>query len=241
MAPRALKRFKTNGMKEREKTGYDSCQRRIYSKRRWIASLYDHRADHYDSIVHILSLGMDLYYRKVAVERLRIRPGDWVLDIGCGTGLDLPSLSERVCPGAGGRIVGVDLSRRMLYWANKRICKERLRNVSLLLSDASDLPFETNSIQAVFCNYLLSTVPADKVMQEIFRVAMPGASMVFADDRLPSGWFASPLETICDFFRNGYFNTALSEIEFLRSRLSSVRITNHHGGLIFIISGIYRG
>jgi demethylmenaquinone methyltransferase/2-methoxy-6-polyprenyl-1,4-benzoquinol methylase len=228
-------------MKEKEKTGSNSFQKRIYLESRWIASLYDQRADHYDFLVHILSLGMDIYYRKVAIKRLLIHPGDWVLDIGCGTGLDLPSLSKRIGTDAGGQVVGIDLSERMLYWAHRRIFKEKLKNVSLLLSDASDLPFETGSIQAVFCNYLLSTVSARKVMKEIFRVAMPGASMVFADDRLPSGWFASPLETIWDFFRNGYSNSALSEIELFRERLSSVKITNHHGGLIYIISGIFKG
>lgn len=228
-------------MKERKKAAVDPCQIRICREKRWIASMYDYRADYYDSLVHILSIGMDLYYRKIALERLLIRPGYAVLDIGCGTGLDLPSLSKKVAPGTGGKVLGIDLSERMLYWAHQRVCKEKLRNVSLVLSDASNLPIETGSIQAVFCNYLLSTVSAGKVIQEIFRVAMPGASMVFADDRLPSGWFAYPLKTIIDFFKNGYFNSALSEIEFLCSRLSSVRITNHHGGLIYIISGIFKG
>lgn len=228
-------------MKESEKTGPYPWQKILCSENRWIASLYDHRADHYDSLVHILSLGMDLYYRKVAIERLLLHPGDRVLDIGCGTGLDLPSLSKRVSTGTGGQVVGIDLSERMLYWAHRRISKKGLRNISLLLGDASDLPFQSSSIQAVFCNYLLSTVSGIKIIKEIFRVAMPGASMVFADDRLPSGWFASPLKTIWDFFRNGYFNFSLSGIELLRSRLSSVKITNHHGGLIYIISGVFRG
>ncbi|MGA1839444.1 MAG: class I SAM-dependent methyltransferase [bacterium] len=226
-------------MKKGVKTIPNSCQKRICSKNRWIASLYDYRAANYDFLVHILSLGMDFHYRKIAVERLLVRPGDWVLDIGCGTGLDLPSLSKKVGPK--GRVVGVDLSERMLYFANRRILKERLRNVSLLLSDASDLPFGTGSIQAVFCDYLLSTVSAGKVMKEIFRIAVPGASMVFADDRLPSGWFALPFKTMVDFFRDGYFNPALSEIKLLPDRLSSFKITNHHGGLIYIISGIFKG
>lgn len=220
----------------RKETTLKNWKERLSSDSRMIATLYDRRAKYYDLVVHILSLNMDLCYRKTAIQRLCLHSGDRVLDLGCGTGLDLPLLSQKVGPK--GCVVGLDLSRGMLARAQQQIGHSKYRNISLLLGDAGEIPFDKGSFDSIFCNYLLSTVPSMKVIGEAFRVARPGAVMVFADDRLPSGWFASPVKAIGEFFQRGYFNCALPGIKVLRNRLSSVVITNHHGGLIFILSGI---
>ncbi|MGA1875284.1 MAG: class I SAM-dependent methyltransferase [bacterium] len=204
-----------------------------------MAKFYDRRAKNYDTLVHLLSLGMDRHYRRIAVQRLQVRPGDRVLDLGCGTGLDLPLLSRKVGPQ--GAVTGCDLSKEMLGLARQRIHQSGLGNIFLIQCHALELPFAGNSFQAVFCNYLLSTVPAGPVIEEVFRIARPGAALLFADDRLPSGWFASPLRAMGEFFRRGYFNYGLEGAEILKKRLSSLTVTNHHGGLIFILSGIFRG
>jgi len=214
---------------------HNSWKKRLEGESRMIASFYDGRAGYYDAVVHLLSLGMDRLYRKIAVERLGLRPGDRVLDLGCGTGLDLALLSRKV--GLKGRVLGLDLSRQMLHHALQRVGRGKHSNVSLIRGDALEIPSRERSFDAILCDYLLSTVPAVKVIEEAFRVARPGASMVFADDRLPSAWFASPLRATGEFLRNGYFNTSLPGVDLLRRRLSSVTITNHFGGLIFILSG----
>jgi ubiquinone/menaquinone biosynthesis C-methylase UbiE len=211
----------------------------LCSESRLIASLYNRRAREYDALVHILSLGMDLCYRKIAVKRLHPQAGARVLDLGCGTGLDLPLLSRAVGPS--GKVVGLDLSQKMLQRAGQRIYRKKCTNVSLILGNALDIPFEDNSFDAIFCDYLLSTVSATRVIEEAFRVARKGASMMFADDRLPSGWFASPLKAMGEFMRTGYFNCALPGLKLLKNRLSSVEVTIHHGGLIFILSGVFQG
>lgn len=211
----------------------------LSTESRLIASFYDRRARGYDFLVHTLSLGLDFHYRKVAVQRLGLQSGSRVLDLGCGTGLDLPLLSHAV--GLKGQVTGMDLSRKMLHQAGERIRKRNCSNVSLVLGNALALPFADNSFDAVFCDYLLSTLPAIRAVEEAFRVARPGANMVFTDDLLPSGWFASPLRAVGEFFRAGYFNCALPGINLLKNRLSPVRVTSHHGGLIVILSGIYQG
>jgi len=211
----------------------------LSTESRLIASFYDRRARGYDALVHALSLGFDVRYRKVAVRRLDLQAGDRVLDLGCGTGLDLPLLSQAVGPR--GQVVGLDLSPGMLSLAEQRIRKKNCSNVSLVLGNALDLPFRSGSFDAIFCDYLLSTLPAIRAVEEVFRVSRSGARMVFADDLLPSGWFASPLRAIGELIQSGYFNCALPGLNLLKSRLASLRVTSHHGGLIVILSGVYEG
>ena len=226
-------------MRRKEEKSHETRIERVLSRHRLVASLYDKRSGYYDLLVHLLSGGRDWHYRKIAVDRLQLHPGDQVLDMGCGTGMDIPLLCRRV--GHEGRVVGLDLSKGMIRRAKKRLSRNLSLNISLIHGNALYLPFESKSFDAVFCDYLISTVPAVMVIKEAFRVARPGASMVFADDRLPSGWFASPLKAITGFFRHGYFNSAVAGMDFLRANLSSVKITNHHAGLIFVISGIFQG
>src|SRR5271155_3024023 len=80
-----------------------------------------------------------------AVRALGLRPGDTVVDIACGTGLNFPLLEKVVGPG--GRIVGVDLTDAMLARAQDRIETNGWSNVSLVQADAADfdLPAEVDA------------------------------------------------------------------------------------------------
>lgn len=85
----------------------------------------------------VLSLEWPVYRpgRRSGVEMLRLRPGDRVLDIGCGTGLNLPLLTAAVGPA--GMVCGVDLSASMLARAAARVRRHGWPNVSLVRADAS--------------------------------------------------------------------------------------------------------
>jgi demethylmenaquinone methyltransferase/2-methoxy-6-polyprenyl-1,4-benzoquinol methylase len=76
----------------------------------------------------------EYHYRKLAVDALKLRPGDTVVEIGCGTGLNFPLL--RAAVGETGRIVGVDLTPEMLAQARARAAEEGWRNVELVEADA---------------------------------------------------------------------------------------------------------
>lgn len=91
-----------------------------------------------------------------AVQALRLRPGDCVVDIACGTGLNFPLIEEQVGPG--GRIVGVDLTDAMLARAQRRTEEHGWGNVSLVEADAADFDFPTD-VDAILSTYALTQVP----------------------------------------------------------------------------------
>jgi len=79
-------------------------------------------------------------WRGTAVEALDLSPGDTVVEMGCGTGANVPSLRERV--GSEGRVVGIDRTQGMLAQARERVERAGWANVSLVRGDATSPPIE---------------------------------------------------------------------------------------------------
>ncbi|MFI1471251.1 class I SAM-dependent methyltransferase [Streptomyces wuyuanensis] len=107
------------------------------------------------------------------VEAMGLRPGEAVLDAGCGTGRALPLLRRAVGPA--GTVVGVDLTLEMLQAAAHA---GRDRDATLLQADASRLPLRTASMDAVFASGLIAHLPnpADD-LRELARVVRPGGRL----------------------------------------------------------------
>ncbi|MER8001390.1 class I SAM-dependent methyltransferase [Streptomyces sp. NPDC095613] len=105
-----------------------------------------------------------------AVAALGLRPGDAVLDAGCGTGRALPALREAVGPR--GTVLGVDLTPEMLQAA---VRAGRRGSGPLLLADVRRLPVRSDTLDAVFGAGLIShlPLPADH-LRELARVVRPG-------------------------------------------------------------------
>jgi demethylmenaquinone methyltransferase/2-methoxy-6-polyprenyl-1,4-benzoquinol methylase len=91
-----------------------------------------------------------------AVQALGLRPGDSVVDIACGTGLNFSLLEQMVGPE--GRIVGVDLTDAMLAQAQHRIETKGWSNISLVQADAAEFEFPPE-VDAILSTYALSQVP----------------------------------------------------------------------------------
>lgn len=94
--------------------------------------------------------------RLAAIDMLDLRPGDRVLVVGCGTGLDLPCLLDAI--GTSGEIIGVDRSQPMLRRAEAKMTRAGWANVQLLLTDATELTGVEGTFDAVLFTYALAVI-----------------------------------------------------------------------------------
>ena len=126
-----------------------------------------------------------------AVQALGLRPGDSVIDIACGTGLNFPLLEKAVGPE--GRIVGVDLTDAMLARAQRRIETNGWRNISLVQADAAEFGFPAK-VDAILSTYALSQVPeCAQVIANGAAALSGGGRWVVLDLKVPHntpGWIA---------------------------------------------------
>jgi phosphatidylethanolamine/phosphatidyl-N-methylethanolamine N-methyltransferase len=151
----------------------------------FVEGVYDKLAKVYD-----LVFGPTLHPGRVqAIRRMGLKPGERVLEVGVGTGINIP-LYPKDC-----QIAGIDFSASMLEKARDRVARGAVRAVRLLQMDAADLKFPDDSFDIVYAPYLISVVPDPvKVAQEMRRVCRRGGRIVFLNHFLSPNPILSRLE-----------------------------------------------
>lgn len=130
-----------------------------------------------------------------AIQRMGLRPGDHILEVGVGTGINA-SLYPRECT-----VTGVDFSSSMLEKARDRIARKGMTNVRLLEMDAAALKFADDSFDIVYASYVISVVPDPvQVAAEMRRVCRPGGRIIFLNHFRSSNFLLSRIERMISPF-----------------------------------------
>ncbi|MBI4460767.1 MAG: methyltransferase domain-containing protein, partial [Acidobacteria bacterium] len=109
-----------------------------------------------------------------------VAPGETVVDIGCGAGMDLLLAARRIGPQ--GRAIGIDMTDAMIERASRAARLAGLSNVELRKGDATALPLADASVDVVISNGVLNLVPEkENAFREIVRVLRPGGRLQIAD------------------------------------------------------------
>jgi demethylmenaquinone methyltransferase / 2-methoxy-6-polyprenyl-1,4-benzoquinol methylase len=172
-----------------------------------VRTMFDRIAPVYDLMNRVMTAGLDGRWRRLTAEAA-VRAGDRVLDACCGTG-DLALADER----AGGRVVGLDFSERMLERARRKS-----GSVEWVRGDLLELPFEDASFDAATVGFGVRNVAdLERSLRELRRVLRPGGRLGILEITTPRGplrlfyrlWFDAIVPWLGKLLRGGSAYTYL--------------------------------
>ncbi|WP_291786212.1 bifunctional demethylmenaquinone methyltransferase/2-methoxy-6-polyprenyl-1,4-benzoquinol methylase UbiE [Cecembia sp.] len=181
-------------------------------KKEQVAEMFNNISKKYDFLNHLLSLGIDIIWRKKAVKLLKKDQPKLILDIATGTG-DFAIEALALNPD---KIIGVDISEGMLEEGRKKMKKRKLDHIiDLQLGDSEKLLFEDNKFDAVIVSFGVRNFEnLEKGLADMYRVLKPGGKTVVVEFSKPKKF---PMKQLYNF----YFKYILPQIGKLISKDNS--------------------
>ena len=165
------------------------------AKKEEVRNMFNSIARKYDFLNHFLSFGIDFYWRRRVLQRVKkIKPKS-VIDIATGTG-DLAILIAKAKPE---KIVGIDISASMLQKGKEKVMDKKLGHlIDLQLGDSENLKFDDNSFDLAMVAYgVRNFEDLDKGLMEILRILKPGGALIILEFSNPRRF---PMKQLYKFY-----------------------------------------
>lgn len=164
-------------------------------KKQQVASMFNNIAANYDFLNHFLSMGIDILWRKKAIRLLKPFQPKVMLDVATGTA-DFAIEAINLNPD---KVVGCDISSEMLAVGQKKIEKKNLDNkITLQLGDSENLPFETNTFDAITVAFGVRNYEnLEAGLAEMLRVLKPGGHIAIIEFSKPEKF---PIKQLYNFY-----------------------------------------
>ena len=153
-------------------------------KKEQITKMFDTISENYDGLNRVISLGIDVKWRKKVVQIVGKNNPKQILDIATGTG-DLAMMMSELNPD---KIIGLDISVGMLEVGKRKIAKANLSNkIEMMVGDSEDMPFDDATFDAITVSFgVRNFANLDKGIQEIARVLKPTGVLVILETSNPT-------------------------------------------------------
>ena len=153
-------------------------------KKEQVTQMFDTISGNYDDLNRVISLGIDVKWRKKVVALVAEKNPENILDIATGTG-DLAILMTKT---SAKKIVGLDLSVGMLEVGKKKIAAQNLSDkIEMVVGDSENIPFPDNYFDAITVSFGIRNFETlEKGLAEIYRVLKPGGVFVILETSVPT-------------------------------------------------------
>lgn len=153
-------------------------------KKEQVAKMFDAISKNYDGLNRVISLGIDIKWRKKVVEIVGKNNPKQILDIATGTG-DLALMMAELNPD---KIIGLDISEGMLAVGKEKIANVNLsEKIEMVVGDSEEMPFDDNTFDAITVSFgVRNFANLDKGIQEIARVLKPSGVLVILETSNPT-------------------------------------------------------